>query len=153
MKHFNDLYKEHYKSVFRLAFRFVKNHESAADIAQDVFVYLYKNHVKNAKIENEKAWLFKVTSNLCLAYLRKSKKKAELNKEIQNETLEENQSSSEVLFALQNLKEPDRVLLTLYNEGLSYKELSEATGIKFTSVGKTLSRAIKRLKDEVERRK
>jgi len=153
LKRFSDLYKEHYISVFRLAFRFVNDHESAADISQDVFVYLYKNLVKNAKIENEKAWLFKVTSNLSLAYLRKNKRTIEIKNEVQIEIKNENQSSSEVLTALQKLKENDRVLLTLYNEGLSYKELSAATGIKLTSVGKTLSRALKRLKDEVERRK
>jgi len=64
LKHFNDLYSEHYKSVYQLAFRFLNDHESAADISQDVFVYLYKSITKNAEIENVKAWLLKVTSNL-----------------------------------------------------------------------------------------
>lgn len=153
MKRFNDLYKQYYKLVFRLAFRFVNNHESAADISQDVFIYLYENLVKNAKIKNEKAWIYKVTSNLSLAYIRKNKRTVKIKKEVQIEIKDENQSNSEVLIALQNLKENDRILLTLYNEGLSYKELSEATGLKFTSIGKTLSRALKRLKDEMERRK
>ena len=153
MKHFNDLYSEHYKSVYRLAFRFLNDHESAADISQDVFVYLYKSITKNAEIENVKAWLLKVTSNLSLAHIRKNRRILDLRKEVQNEIKKENRSNSEVLLALQQLNDKDRILLTLYSEGLSYKELSETAGIKFTSVGKTLSRALKKLKDEVERRK
>lgn len=84
MKRFDALYKQHYKLIFRLAFRFVKDYESAADISQDVFVYLYKRLKANAKIENERAWLYKVTSNLSLAHLKKTKRIVEFKKEAQN---------------------------------------------------------------------
>lgn len=153
MKNFDELYNKHYKSVYRLAIRFLNNKENAADITQDVFLYLYNKLNKNKNIENEKAWLYKVTSNLCLAFIRKNKRIVRITRDTKNEMTEGNQSGLEVFSALKRLKESDRILLTFYNEGLSYKELAELTGIKFTSVGKTLSRALKRLKDEVERQK
>jgi RNA polymerase sigma-70 factor (ECF subfamily) len=150
---FNRLYKENYKSVFRLAYRFLRNHEAAADISQDVFLYLYKRLLKDANIENEKSWLYKVCSNLSLAHIKKNKRIIELNAQVKAENIRDENSESIVFETLQKLPKNDRMLLTLYNEGLSYKELAEVTGIKFTSVGKTLSRTLKKLKDEMERRK
>jgi DNA-directed RNA polymerase specialized sigma24 family protein len=44
-------------------------------------------------------------------------------------------------------------LLTLYSEDFSYKEIAEITGIKFSSVGKTLARALKKLQNEIETKK
>lgn len=151
MKQFNEIYNEYYKLVYRLAVRFLHDHICAADISQEVFMYLYKKQAHNDKIENIKGWLYKVTRNLCLAEIKKNKRIIELNDRIINETVGEIQTNSKIIKALNKLGENDRMLLTLYNEGLSYKELSVATGIKFTSVGKTLSRALKKLKDEVEK--
>lgn len=153
LKQFNDLYNSNYKSIYRLAFRFVRNREAAADISQDVFLYLYKRLSENGKIENEKAWLYKVCSNLSLAYIRKNKRIINLNEPVNVEKIKVENPESIVFDALQKLDENDRMLLVLYNEGLSYKEIADATEIKFTSVGKTLSRTLKKLKDEIERRK
>lgn len=153
MEQFNKLYKEHYKMVYRLAFRFTNNNENAADISQDVFMYLFKTLSRKGEIKNERAWLYTVTSNLCLAFIRKNKRIITLKDENKNGIEEHGESTSEIMHALQKMNEKDRILLILYNEGLTYNELSEATGIKFTSVGKTLSRALEKLKDEVEKRK
>jgi len=37
----------------------------------------------------------------------------------------------------------------LYSEGLSYREISDATGIKSSSIGKTLSRTLEKLEKEL----
>ena len=47
--------------------------------------------------------------------------------------------------ALSQLSPQDRQLAVLYSEGFSYKEMSELVGIRFSSVGKTLSRVINKL--------
>jgi RNA polymerase sigma-70 factor (ECF subfamily) len=44
------------------------------------------------------------------------------------------------------LSEKEQVLVSLYSEGMSYKELAEISGLRFTSVGTTLSRALTKLK-------
>jgi len=147
---FNDLYNMYYKSVYRLAFRFLNDFENASDISQDVFIHLYNCIIQKKEIRNEKAWLYKVTSNLCLAFIKKNKRINSIKTEA-TEVQTESDINTEILEALQKLKEKDRMLLTLYNEGLTYKELAEITGIKFTSISKTLSRALKKLKDEIER--
>jgi len=46
----------------------------------------------------------------------------------------------------QQMKEKERIILILYSEGLSYKEIAEASGIPLSSVGTTLVRALFKLK-------
>lgn len=60
--------------VVNFANTFVKNQQSAEDIAQDVFVKAWKN-LKNFKADgNFKAWLLVIARNTCLDYLRKQKR-------------------------------------------------------------------------------
>ena len=49
--------------------------------------------------------------------------------------------------ALSRLKPQERLLAILYSEGFSYKEMSELAEIKFSSVGKLLSRTLNKLKE------
>jgi len=52
--------------------------------------------------------------------------------------------------ALSKLKSKNKLLVLLYSEGLSYKEMSELTDIKLSSIGKTLSRTLSTLKNELK---
>ena len=52
--------------------------------------------------------------------------------------------------ALSKLNPKNKLLAILYSEGLSYKEMSELTDIKFSSIGKTLSRTLSTLKNELK---
>jgi len=58
-----------------------------------------------------------------------------------------------ILIAFSKLKPEEKLLATVYSEGLSYKEISEVTGIKFSSVGKTLSRTLKKMEIELKKQK
>jgi RNA polymerase sigma factor (sigma-70 family) len=51
--------------------------------------------------------------------------------------------------ALDALPVRDRILLGLYQDGLSYKEIARSAGIRSSSVGTLLARAIKRLAKQV----
>ena len=151
MNNFKDTYNTYYKLVYRLAFKFLGNHDNAADITQDVFLHLYSQLKLKREIYNIKAWLYKVTSNLCITFHNKTKRitRPEYEKPAADEA--DNDKNIEVVDALKKMNERDRILLTLYSEDISYKKMAEITGIKFTSIGKTLSRALKKLKHGMER--
>lgn len=151
MNNFKDTYNTYYKLVYRLAFKFLGNHDNAADITQDVFLHLYSQLELKREIYNIKAWLYKVTSNLCITFHNKTKRitRPEYEKPAADEA--DNDKNIEVVDALKKMNERDRILLTLYSEDISYKKMAEITGIKFTSIGKTLSRALKKLKHGMER--
>lgn len=126
--------------------------ELALDIAQEVFTDLYE--YKGKEISSIKSWLYRVTANKCVDYFKQIKKQRE---QIQEQTEyseipepDKISKSKIVQDAISRLKENDRILLALYSENMSYKEISEVTGIKFSSVGKTLSRALNKLEKELK---
>ena len=66
---------EHFKaSLFSLALRYTYNYAVAEDVIQDVFVKVFTNlHT----LDEDKAfvgWLYRITVNTCLSYLRSHKK-------------------------------------------------------------------------------
>ena len=55
--------------------------------------------------------------------------------------------------ALSVLNPHERALMVLYSEGMSYKEIAESSGMRFSSVGKTLSRTLEKLENELKKQK
>jgi RNA polymerase sigma factor (sigma-70 family) len=152
MTDFTDIYHKHYKSVFRLAHKFLHCKENAADISQEVFVSLHHCMKANKEINNLNAWLYKVTSNQCMTFYKRRKNTLQIT-ENANNVVEEKEQNTGVFEAMKRMKDQDKILLTLYSEDFSYKEIAEITGIKFSSVGKTLARALKKLQNEIETKK
>lgn len=63
---FDVIVARHQRNVYQLCYRFVNNHEDAADLAQDVFVRAFKG-LKNFKGDSSLGtWLYRVGVNACL---------------------------------------------------------------------------------------
>lgn len=63
---FDVIVARHQRNVYQLCYRFVNNHEDAADLAQDVFVRAFKG-LKNFKGDSALGtWLYRVGVNACL---------------------------------------------------------------------------------------
>ena len=63
---FDVIVSRHQRAVYQLCYRFVGNHEDAADLAQDVFVRAFKG-LKNFKGDSALGtWLYRVGVNACL---------------------------------------------------------------------------------------
>lgn len=152
---FEDLYQLYYEQIFRFCYRFVLDMSQAGDITQDTFVkMLHRMRKSNQTIQNPKAWLYKVASNLCLNSIHTHQRRSEILSGVPMNTAEHNtpeslylKSEKEKLAknAIDQLKPDQKLLLLMYQDGLSYKEMSEATGIPLNSVGKTLWRNIEKV--------
>ena len=66
-----DRYKD---LVFTLAYKMLKNREEAEEIAQDTFIKVYKSVGKFKGDSKFSTWVYKVTYNTCLDYLKKKKR-------------------------------------------------------------------------------
>ena len=146
------IYRQHYEQIFKFCYRMLGSREPALDVAQDTFLKMMDrlNH-RNQPIENPRAWLYKVAGNLCLNELSKNTLHSDKKKEIVSEQAEhstpeaeliENEKRDRVKQAISKLEPKQRMLIMMYSDGLSYREMAEATGIKEQSVGKTLWRII-----------
>ena len=67
---FEVIYKSHYRRIYHFALQYLHNEEVCSNIIQDVFSSLWDNKEKLTVETNLNAWLFTVTKNKCLKYIR-----------------------------------------------------------------------------------
>src|SRR5215831_7232195 len=78
---FETAVREHQGLVYSMAYHFLGNRAVAEELAQDVFLSLYRNF-RNIKSGSHLVfWLRKVTSHRCLDYIRGQKHRAHLSLE------------------------------------------------------------------------
>ncbi|WP_372937138.1 RNA polymerase sigma factor [Seonamhaeicola sp.] len=159
------------QKVFTTCISFVPNKEDAEDIAQEVFVEVFKSINKFKENSKLSTWIYRITTNKCLEFIRKKNTKkrfAFLQSILGNEIpfdktqyftemnhpgiLLENQEQSEILFkAINKLPEDQRVVFTLSKiDGFSNKEISEITNKSVSSVESLMFRSKKNLKKLLE---
>ena len=146
IKIFN-LYKN---DVYRLAYSYTKNKSDTDDIAQNVFIKLYK-HKDILKLANDdiKKWLFKVTINECKSlFLSHWRIKVSL---FDNKDIKVSDSNNDLLDVIANLNKKERIIVFLhYYEGYKIKEIAEMMKLSEVNVKVLLSRTRKKLKNMME---
>ena len=154
MKTFEEIYTENHAKLQRLAIRMVDDRESASDIVQEVFTALYEKLAGGYVLLYLNTWLYRVTINKCTDHLNRQKRYRPLEevKDVPTEEILPERAEKEqfVQKALSRLKPTERALLVLYSEGFSYKEISDSTGIRFSSVGKTLARSLVKMEEQLK---
>ena len=139
--------KQYHKTVFRLAYSYVKNHADAEDICQDAFVKLLDYTGEFPTEEDCKRWLIRVVVNLSKNLLKSCRftRTEELNEEI---PLEQADNEEKELWALVKALpvKYGEVIHLFYYEGYSVKEIADILSISQTAVTSRLSRGRNRLK-------
>ena len=69
-----ELYTECRELVYRIAFSILKNKENAEDVMQDVFTKIVVMPKEKLPREKEASWLYSVTKNEAISYIRKNRK-------------------------------------------------------------------------------
>ena len=149
MNSFEELYAEYYPGMFRVAKKMIGNQDGVPDVLQDVFADLFYKLNRGSEIRNPKGWLYRATFNKCIDSLRKQKRFQPIGSaediSAESDSTENHDLKMAMETTLARLKPRDRMLAVLYSEGLSYKEMAEATGIRFASIGRMLSRTLEKI--------
>jgi RNA polymerase sigma-70 factor (ECF subfamily) len=146
--------------LFYHAVYIVKDWEEAFDAVQEVFI----RAIRETRFFNEdfriKAWLYRVTSNLCFNLVRNRKRRGVILESIprqessapdQIEQIFADERQSEVLQAINMMTDAHKeILLLRYYNDLSYAEISGVLDIKLGTVMSRLSRARGRLLEVME---
>jgi len=149
------LVQRHKEKIRNIIYLTMNNSNSVDDIAQDVFLTVYRN-LNNFRFESQfTTWLYRITVNKCKDYMRKIKirniftpiKEAE-GKTEDIITPESNDISAIVHKAIGKLPEKLRVPLLLKDiEGMSYQEIAETVQWEIGTVKSRIFRAREGLKD------
>jgi RNA polymerase sigma-70 factor (ECF subfamily) len=76
---FSQIVSEHQNLVFTVALRILANPEDALDAAQDVFLRVWKSLPKFQGRSEFTTWLYRITANICLDYIKKRKKERKVS--------------------------------------------------------------------------
>lgn len=149
--------------LFRHAAGILKDYEEAIDVTQEVFIRAFREPRFYADEFKMKAWLYRVTTNLCFNFVRNRKRRsaildaeplASASDPGQLDVVFQSQQQDTILEAMDRLTEEHRKILMLrYYSDLSYNEIADALEVKLGTVMSRLSRAKRRLveaMDEVE---
>lgn len=137
------------------ALAIVKDPEEAYDVVQEVFIRAIRERRFYDDDFRAKAWLFRVTSNLCFNLVRDKRRRgaildafpmSELVAGDQLDSVFNGQRRGEILAAIEQMTEDHQeILLLRYYSDLSYSEIADALDIKLGTVMSRLSRARTRL--------
>lgn len=72
-KAYEAVYFEYYDMLFHLALQYLNSTEQAKEIVQDAFMKLWENRSGLSQQSNIKNYLYTITKNCCLNYLRQRK--------------------------------------------------------------------------------
>ena len=145
---FSFAFKQFTDTVYRVAVHNTENFSDAEDITQEVFIKLLETNKVFRDSEHIKAWLIRVTINMCRDKMKKSGR----------ETLVENvfpyksgEEKTDILEAVKALPENYRNTIYLhYYEGYTAKEIGKILDAKENTVLSWLSRGRDDLRKELD---
>ncbi|HIY05265.1 MAG TPA: RNA polymerase sigma factor [Candidatus Anaerotignum merdipullorum] len=142
---------------YRLAFSYVHNREAAMDVVQNAVVKGLEHAADIREPAYLRTWFFRIVINESLAYLRKYGKEIlwEPTQFVQAADVETQQSNSEnvMLEEVMELPEEMRIVIILrFYEELSLNEIAHATGLSLSKVKYRLYAALKKLRQQYERK-
>lgn len=73
---FQELFEKHISGVIGFAMQFVANRARAEELAQDVFLQLYRTRARYSPRARFTTWLFRMVTNACLSELRRPEHRA-----------------------------------------------------------------------------
>lgn len=151
----------HLDAAYNLARWLVGNPADAEDIVQEAFLRALR-FFHGFRGGDSRAWLLKIVRNTSYSWLRKNRPAQladefdetihsdELIRETAESKLLSSAESDRVRKALDGLPLTFREVIVLREiEGLSYKEISDVTGVAMGTVMSSLSRARQRLREQL----
>ena len=154
---FEELFRKHEQMLYTLARRLTKSDLHAKDIIQEVFLKLWEQKDTLHTIHNIEAWLYRLTENKVIDFLRKAAADSRLQETIwnnlskqENETgaLVEAKEYDQIIRKAIDRLPPQRKLIYQLNreKGLNYQEIADELHISRHTVKNQLSTALQAIR-------
>ncbi|MDD5431032.1 MAG: RNA polymerase sigma factor [Candidatus Pacebacteria bacterium] len=150
--------ERYFRAVYSFVYRLVGNKQDANDIAQEVFVKVWKNIKKYKTSQKFKAWLFAIAKNTSIDWLRK--KKEEVFSEFENEdgesVLENNlidpaPLADKIIARAEKAKSLEKLLEKLPINYRAVLVLKYEEGFTFEEIGEVLEKPLNTVKSQYRR--
>ena len=148
--------------VYRVAYQFAGNHHDAEDIAQEVFIKVYRSLDRFRQDAQLTSWLYRIVMNACIDHRRRQHPAnvapfgEEAEQRLRN-TVEETPGPEDCAYAgelgqvleceIGRLPRGQRVVFVMrHHQGLKLSEIADALGLAEGTVKRQLHAAIHRLR-------
>lgn len=150
---FEELFLQHYGRILAVLLRLVGDRGRAEELANDVFLKLYRCPPPPRPDGNPGGWLYRTAIHLGIDALRATARRRHYEQAAGQSVLKthvtpspledvlQEERRSRVRAVLAALKPAQAQILTLRSSGLSYNDLAESLGVQRGSVGTMLARA------------
>ena len=171
---FRMLFDAYKKKIVNFCYRYCGARETAEDMAQEVFLKVYKAASTYSADAKFSTWIFRIAANVCLNELRRpvyryqtesvdggrkepgsDKKGYELPTPMEanpDRIMERLEQERIIRGSILLLPERQRVALLLINEGESYEEIAKEMGLSESAVKSLIHRARETLRETLKER-
>ena len=163
---FEDLVIANQKNVYNLALKMTRNEDDALDISQEAFVKAYQQ-LKNFRGDSRfSVWLYRLTYNLCIDFLRKKPKANTVPlayeddsgestpleipdlRDLPEDSAIRNETRKIISEGINELADDHREVLVMREiTGMSYEEMATTLNVSIGTVKSRLARARMKLVD------
>ena len=158
---FEELLLLHQKKVYNLCLRMSANPDDALDLSQEAFLRAWRSLGQYQFEASFSTWLFRLTSNICIDFLRRKKRRQETSLTESYDDSDEgaelsvpdaqpgpeqqamtNETKIELARAMEQLSPEHREILQLrVVEDLQYEQIADILGVRVGTVKSRLARA------------
>lgn len=159
---FTTLYNRYSPSVYLSIIKLVKEREVALDIVQDLFFNIWKNRQAIDVNRPFRPYIYRIAKNLVVDVFRKAAKDRRITDELIASTLTCDEHTEKMVLGketalllnqtIHSLPSQQRKIFTLCRiDGRSYEEVAEMLHLSIATIGNQLSRATKKIRQQLVR--
>lgn len=165
---FEEIVKMYQQKICSTIFFMVKNENIVEDLAQEVFIKIYRNIGKFNEESSLYTWIYRITMNTCIDQIKKEKRFTYINPVIEtedgemevqyedetqklDEILEEKIRREKLIKAIKKLPAEQRALIVLRDvRQFKYMEIAEMLKLNLGTVKSKINRSRQALKEILE---
>lgn len=155
-KEFLEKIEKHKGMIFKISKMYLENQEDREDLFQEIILQLWKSYQAFEGKSQFSTWLYRVSLNTAITFLKRDKKRTDKNELHENIDIEDEQNTdkelqTEFLYkAVQELNPIEKALVFLFLEGQNHKQISENMGITEVNARVKLNRTKEKLQQIIK---
>jgi RNA polymerase sigma-70 factor (ECF subfamily) len=128
---FENMHAAYHSMVMQMCTGFVKgDRDIAADLSQEVFINIWNALPGFRNESSPKTWIYRITVNTCLQYIRKSRRKPQVPLEQISDSNEMGEDrAASLMRSIGQLENVDRLIIMMVLDELEYEEIARVMGI------------------------
>jgi RNA polymerase sigma-70 factor (ECF subfamily) len=149
--------ESHKGMIFKVSKMYVDHQEDREDLYQEIVFQLWKSYQKFEGKSQFSTWLYRVSLNTALTFLKSEKRKPDNaflheNLDVAEESSDDKEVQLQLFYkAVHELNPIEKALIFLFLEGQNHKEISENLGISEVNARVKLNRTKEKLQQIIKK--